>query len=174
MGVLANARHETFAQLVVSGRPQSRAYVEAGYSAKGNSAETAAARLFRHVQVAQRISELRSQALAVVQQDAEEAVASAAWIIAKSVEVVNAGLAASPVRDRNGAVIMVASEGGEMVPAGWDSFNLAAANGALKLLSQQFPATFAPEASGTDRSQHLHLHGLSESDLREIASGLRA
>lgn len=47
---LKNARHETFAHLVADGRDASAAYKEAGYSARGNVAETNACRLLRNAQ----------------------------------------------------------------------------------------------------------------------------
>ncbi len=59
--MLANPRHERFVQNVIEGMPASRAYVAAGFKARGNSAETAAGRLLRNVQISARLSELRSR-----------------------------------------------------------------------------------------------------------------
>ena len=57
-----NLRQEAFCRLLAEGRSQKNAYVEAGYLATGNAAEVAAARLFRNVQVAARLTELRAKA----------------------------------------------------------------------------------------------------------------
>ena len=59
MPVLKNARHERFVQGVVKGISPGPAYTAAGYKAAGNAAETAAARLFRNVQVQARRAELQ-------------------------------------------------------------------------------------------------------------------
>ncbi len=59
MPVLKNARHERFVQGVVKGISPGPAYTAAGYKATGNSAESAAARLFRKVQVQARRAELQ-------------------------------------------------------------------------------------------------------------------
>jgi hypothetical protein len=57
MGVLANPRHEKFAQAIAAGKPASRAYEEAGYrNNDGNSG-----RLNRNEQVKQRIAELQRE-----------------------------------------------------------------------------------------------------------------
>lgn len=56
-----NDRQRRFAQLVVSGRPAGRAYEEAGYDARGASADSAAERLMRSVEVAGLIEELRAE-----------------------------------------------------------------------------------------------------------------
>ncbi|RWG82877.1 MAG: Terminase small subunit [Mesorhizobium sp.] len=59
--MLANARHENFVQNIIEGMPASRAYILAGYQARGNAAEVNAARLLRNAQVASRIAELRAR-----------------------------------------------------------------------------------------------------------------
>ncbi len=59
MAILQNARHERFVQGVVKGISPGPAYTAAGYKATGNSAESAAARLFRKVQVQARRAELQ-------------------------------------------------------------------------------------------------------------------
>jgi phage terminase small subunit len=56
-----NDRQRKFAELVVQGRPASRAYQEAGYSATGNSAEALASKLLRHEKVSAYIEELRGE-----------------------------------------------------------------------------------------------------------------
>ncbi len=59
MPVWKNARRERFVQGVVRGISPGPAYTAAGYKATGNAAETAAARLFRNVQVQARRAELQ-------------------------------------------------------------------------------------------------------------------
>ena len=59
MAILQNARRERFVQGVVKGRSPGPAYTAAGYTATGNSAESAAARLLRNVQVQARRAELQ-------------------------------------------------------------------------------------------------------------------
>ncbi len=61
MPVLKNARHERFVQGVVKGISAGPAYTAAGYTATGNSAESAAARLLRNVQVQARRAELQGR-----------------------------------------------------------------------------------------------------------------
>jgi len=56
-----NDRQRKFAELVVQGRPASRAYQEAGYSATGNSAEASASQLLRNPKVAEYVEELRGE-----------------------------------------------------------------------------------------------------------------
>lgn len=70
--MLPNIRHERFAQLIAQGKPASRAYIEAGYKARGNAAESAAARLFRNVQVQQRLAEIAAEMEQNAIADAEE------------------------------------------------------------------------------------------------------
>jgi phage terminase small subunit len=54
-----NARQERFARLLAEGMPQSRAYIEAGYRSRGNSAETKASRLVRNGKVRVRLANLQ-------------------------------------------------------------------------------------------------------------------
>jgi phage terminase small subunit len=54
-----NARQERFAQLLAEGMPQSRAYIEAGYKARGNAAYAEASRLVRKDKVMARLDALR-------------------------------------------------------------------------------------------------------------------
>jgi len=63
MPVLKNARHERFIQGVVKGISPGPAYTAAGYEVTGNSAESAAARLLRNVQVKKRYAELMAPAI---------------------------------------------------------------------------------------------------------------
>ena len=56
--MLYNNRHERFAQGIAQGKPATRAYIDAGYKARGHSAEAAAARLLRKSEVTERIEAL--------------------------------------------------------------------------------------------------------------------
>jgi phage terminase small subunit len=53
------ARLDVFAWAIVSGNTGSKAYVQAGYDARGHAAEAAGSRLLRNVEVQARIAELR-------------------------------------------------------------------------------------------------------------------
>lgn len=59
MPVLANSKHELFAEGVASGKSQTQAYIDAGYSAKG--ADVNAVRLIGKDRVAARIQELKER-----------------------------------------------------------------------------------------------------------------
>ncbi len=54
-------RWQAFAEYIAQGKSAVEAYTLAGYSAKGNSAETSAARLFRNVQVLALVEEARKK-----------------------------------------------------------------------------------------------------------------
>lgn len=66
---LANLRHERFVELYLQGGEESatQAYIDAGYRARGNSAEVNACRLLRDAQVAARLAYRRAQVVAEVQ-----------------------------------------------------------------------------------------------------------
>ncbi|MBZ9954306.1 MULTISPECIES: terminase small subunit [unclassified Mesorhizobium] len=57
-----NMRQERFCLGLAEGLPQSRAYIEAGYTARGNAAEVEASKMVRLPKVATRIAELRADA----------------------------------------------------------------------------------------------------------------
>jgi phage terminase small subunit len=61
MPSLKNVRHERFAQEVAQGKSAVEAYRLAGYRAGDKSAETAGPRLFRNVQIQQRVVELQQK-----------------------------------------------------------------------------------------------------------------
>ena len=165
-----NARQQRFVAEYAIDLNATQAAIRAGYS------ETRAAvtghELLKNPAIADAVSVTHRKISEIVSTQVEEAVASATWIVSKAVEVVNLGLAASPVRDREGNAIMVETQDGEKVPAGWDAFNLAAANGALTLLAKRYPAVFSPESGSGGGDQHLHLHGLDDEQLRMIASAI--
>ncbi|MER8859045.1 terminase small subunit [Mesorhizobium sp. M0757] len=55
-----NIRQERFCHALIEGHPQSRAYIEAGYTARGNAAEVEASKMVRLPKVAARVAELRA------------------------------------------------------------------------------------------------------------------
>jgi phage terminase small subunit len=74
VSVALNVRQQRFVEGVLAGMPAKRAYISAGYKARGNAAETAAARLFRNVQVAAAIDAANAAA-------ATKAEITAEWVI---------------------------------------------------------------------------------------------
>lgn len=54
-----SSRQKSFAELVVSGRPVGRAYEEAGYKARGASADAASSKLLRKKEVVKYMENLR-------------------------------------------------------------------------------------------------------------------
>ena len=69
---LKNQRHERFAQNIAKGMSATQAYIQAGYKARGNSAEVNASRLLRNAQVHERIAELAKRAEREAIADAQE------------------------------------------------------------------------------------------------------
>ncbi|MBZ9810714.1 terminase small subunit [Mesorhizobium sp. ESP-6-2] len=57
-----NIRQERFCQGLIEGLTQTRAYVEAGYTARGNAAEVEASKMVRLPKVAARVAQLRAAA----------------------------------------------------------------------------------------------------------------
>lgn len=57
-----NTRQERFCLSLAEGLPQSRAYIEAGYTARGNAAEVEASKMVRLPKVAARVAQLRAAA----------------------------------------------------------------------------------------------------------------
>lgn len=124
MTVLLNAKHEHFAQLVSNGESPVRAYVLAGYSEGG--AHASASRLLKNADICERIAQLRDkkeQAHAkAVSKAFEKHALTKEWVIAQLMENVAIAKSAEPVLDNEGN------------PTGEYKANIAAANGALKLL----------------------------------------
>ena len=55
-------RQEVFCDLIVEGRSQKDAYIDAGYTARGNAAEVEASKMVRLPKVADRLAELQAKA----------------------------------------------------------------------------------------------------------------
>jgi phage terminase small subunit len=103
-GPLKNARHERFAQELAKGEHASTAYRNAGYSATGNSAESAAARLFKTVKVAARVAELRSR---IADKVTETAGIDAAWVLQKAAELHTKALEEKQLSVAKGALDLI-------------------------------------------------------------------
>lgn len=125
MGVLKNARHEHFAQLVAGGKDPTAAYVTAGFSPNG--ARPSALRLLQVATVCSRVAELRKAVEEPARERAiEKAAVSKAWVLEKLTKVVDLGMALEPVKGEDG------KELGELKAA-----NLPAANTALGLIGKE-------------------------------------
>jgi hypothetical protein len=126
---LKNAKHEHFAQLVSTSETPARAYVLAGFSAKG--ARASANRLLRNADVCSRVEFLRSKKEQQHEQAVSQVVADAAidkaWVMGRLTKIVELGMAVDPVLDDEG------NETGQLRTA-----NLPAANKALELLGKEF------------------------------------
>ena len=120
MPILRNPRHEQFAQLVVSGKTPSAAYVYAGFSKAGASAS--ATRLLKSANVRARVEELQAT---VSQAAITRASVDRQYVVAALKENAERALQREPVRDSRG------NETGEYVYAG------AVANRALELLGKE-------------------------------------
>lgn len=70
--MLRNIRHERFAQGIAQGNTVTDAYIQAGYKARGRSAEVAGSRLLRNVEVQQRLAELAAKLAKPAIADADE------------------------------------------------------------------------------------------------------
>jgi phage terminase small subunit len=103
-GPLKNARHERFAQELAKGEAASVAYRNAGYSAVGNSAEVAASRLFKNVQVANRVAELRSK---IANKAADISGIDAAWVLRKAAELHDKALKEKQLSVAKGALDLI-------------------------------------------------------------------
>lgn len=75
MPALANHKHELFAQALAKGDNATNAYKNAGYTAKGNAAESAASRLLSDVKVQARVTELQERAAIKAEKTAADIVA---------------------------------------------------------------------------------------------------
>lgn len=98
MPELKNARHERFAQLVVSGKAQATAYLEAGFKGSESAARANAARLIATDSVRARVSELqrKGEAKALV---TREMVITGLLALAQADEGVPAAVRRSAWRD---------------------------------------------------------------------------
>lgn len=103
-GPLKNARHEKFAQELAKGEHASTAYRTAGYSATGNSAESAAARLFKNVKVAARVGELRTR---IAEKVTATVAIDAAWVLQKASELHDKALETKQLSVAKGALDLI-------------------------------------------------------------------
>ena len=144
------------------------AYDASRMSPKAISVE--AARLEKHPAVALAITSLQEKAVAVAQKQADAAVASAAWIIAKSVEVAEYGLEMVAVRDMWGKPLLDGEAGTPVMRMrDWK-----AADASMNRLAKMHPTVFAPDATNIDaRTLTLVLpDGTSLDDLKRLRQEL--
>lgn len=106
MPVLANARHERFAQELAKGKSQTDAYLAAGY--KGD--RTAASRLSTNANIQARIEELKSAIADRVEIDE-------AYVLGTIKTTVERCTQARPVMDRKGDPVLVETPAGDIAPA---------------------------------------------------------
>jgi hypothetical protein len=83
-----NARQAKFVALIRRGKSQHAAYVAAGFKARGKSAREAAARLAAKPEIAAALAKTKEEVI-------ESAKIDVAWLIAKLIDEVNRGKAAS-------------------------------------------------------------------------------
>lgn len=121
MGILKNAKHEHFAQLIVKGVTATEAALTAGYSPR--RAEVTGCELRKDRKISVRITELSALA---TERATEKTGVDKAWVMNQLVEVVKMAKQAEPVRDAEGN------------PIGEYKQNLAAANKALELIGKEF------------------------------------
>jgi phage terminase small subunit len=118
MAVLKNPKHELFAQELVKGQSAAEAYKLAGYGGDARSAETSGPRLFRNVQVQERVQELQARV-------ADSVVVSRQWVIERLVENANRAMQAAAPLDGQGQ------------PIGDFKYDGSVANRALELLGKE-------------------------------------
>lgn len=123
MPVLANNRHEIFAQQIAKGASQRDAYRLAGFKVDNiKAADASASKLLSSSKVADRVAELQTQ---VAERIVETTGVSKSWIIAKLVENVERAMQATPVYDKKGE------------PTGEYTYQGNVANRALELIGKE-------------------------------------
>ncbi|WP_143744535.1 terminase small subunit [Mesorhizobium prunaredense] len=107
-----NIRQERFCLGLVEGLPQSRAYIEAGYTARGNAAEVEASKMVRLPKVAARLSALQAEAAHRSETTVDTLVAELdeMLLMAKEIENASAGVAAVMAKARLLGLIVDRSE----------------------------------------------------------------
>jgi phage terminase small subunit len=135
-----------------------QAAIRAGYSP--HTAKQQGSRLLTDVDVAAALVNIQQQAVAKVAELVEERVIDTAWVLARSVEIVERCMQAVPVRDREG------NETGE-----WE-FDASGANKALDRIAKHTGGFTEKHEGEPDKHLHVHVMGqLSVDDLRRLASG---
>lgn len=106
MPILANARHERFAQELAKGASRTEAYELAGYKPDSG----AASRLSGNVSVRARLTEL-------MEAIAERVEVDEAYVLGTIKATVDRCTQATPVLDRSGALVFVETPTGDLAPA---------------------------------------------------------
>lgn len=117
-GPLKIVKRERFVQLLLQHKPQTEAYIEAGYNCKPRYLTKQASALAHHWQIRTRMDELLGRL-------AKKAGISRQWVIDKLVENVERSMGEKPVLDREG------NETGEY------QYDGSVANKALELLGKE-------------------------------------
>lgn len=148
MPVLANAKHEAVAQLAAKGIDGTHAYMSVYPDCSEEAARRNASRLLTNADVKSRVRELQSKVAARV---VEKTAIDAAWVLERSVELVERCMQAVPVLTAKGE------------PTGDYQFDSSGANRALDRIGKH-TGGFAESATAPP-SQTLILNGLSEAQL---------
>ncbi len=106
MPILANAKHELFAQAIAKGETADAAYKLAGYAANRGNAAT----LKANQSVLDRVAELQGAI-------ADKLVIDEAYVLGSIYETVERCKQAKPVLDRKGERVLVETPAGDEVPA---------------------------------------------------------
>lgn len=159
MGILRNAKHEHFAQLIVKGVSATDAAAGAGYAEK--RAQITGSELLKNSMISVRITELRALASERV---TEKTGIDKAWVMNQLVEIVHMGKALEPVIGKDGETT------GELKQ------NLAAANKALELIGKEFAMFVERKEIRTgplDDLEHDQLKQLQDA-LNELSSPVQS
>lgn len=106
MPVLANARHERFAQELAKGKTADEAYQLAGYKPNRGNAST----LKANQSVLDRVAELKAGI-------AEKVLIDEAYVLGTIKDTVERCKQAEPVRDRKGEIVLTETADGSVAPA---------------------------------------------------------
>jgi hypothetical protein len=140
---LDNGRYELFAQAIAAGRNGSTAYAEAGYSAGGNAAESGASRLLSNAKIADRIAELRKDAIQRLEVDR-------AWVMARLVRTVLIATGEEKLRVRS---IKTVGRGDKrrhvVVEEEVTAYDAAAALRGIELIAKAVDVTFFEGSDGS-------------------------
>lgn len=167
MPVLKNPRYEHFCQLYTNGEKAPKAYVLAGFSPNG--ADRCCNRLLKKDEVSARVSELMAEREKVNAQCTQKAMENAGvdkeWVMKNLKEVAERSMQHVPVRDREGAQVMVETPDGDVAAA--FTFDAKAAVAALVPLGKEL-------GMFVDRKEIRHgkLEDLTEDQLDQVISEL--
>lgn len=166
MPALKNRKYELFAQGLAEGKTQEKAYVEAGFSPKGASAN--AVKLIQRVNcgVQARVQEIIAAREAASQAVAVEVIRQTSvdriWIVDQAVDLYRRCMQAVPVTDKEGKPVLVETPDGKIAPA--YVFDAKGAAAALRI---------AGLATGSFVMRHQHEKGLLDGLPRDVLQVIR-